>query len=78
MGLQKTQTKKDGQEYGWPIAVYTTPEIRWGYETISAAYREEPEKSLERIVGKVKREFPEGKEELIKRMMGGERCSQKL
>lgn len=72
--FRRRRRKKDGQEYGWPIAVYTTPEILWGYETISAAYREEPEKSLERIVDKVKREFPEGKEGQIKRMMGGERC----
>lgn len=41
---------KNGKTYGWGVAVYTTPEYRFGYERITAAYKREPEQSLERIV----------------------------
>lgn len=66
--FRRRRRKKDGQEYGWPIAVYTTPELLWGYDVISAAYTEKPEKSLERMVEKVLKEFPEGEEGKIRKM----------
>lgn len=67
--FRRRRRKKDGKEYGWAIVVYTTPEFLWGYETVSAAYRESPEASFERIVEKIKKEFPQAEDGQIRRMM---------
>mgnify|MGYP003308341121 CR=1 FL=1 len=40
--------KKDGAEYGWSVAIYSTPEAIWG-KKVTSAYKENPEKSKERI-----------------------------
>lgn len=40
---------KNGNEYGWGVAEYTTPEKMFGENYISNAYSEEPERSRERI-----------------------------
>lgn len=61
--------KKDGVEYGWPIAVYTTPEKLWGYDLIASAYRENPEKSKERIMQRIKEEYPWADEKDIMKVM---------
>lgn len=57
--FRRRRRKTDGVEYGWPIAVYTTPENLWDYETVSAAYKEDSQISYSRIVEQVKKEFPE-------------------
>ena len=41
---------KYGQQYGWGVAKYSTPEELYGYERITEAYCREPEGSKERIV----------------------------
>ena len=57
--FRRRRRKKDGVEYGWPIAVYTTPENLWDYETVSSAYKEDPQISYSRIVEQVNKEFPD-------------------
>src|SRR5699024_12536563 len=34
----RQRINKRGAPYGWPISVYTTPEVLWGYDHISSAY----------------------------------------
>ena len=41
---------KYGQQYGWGVAEYSTPEELFGYEKITEAYIREPDESKERIV----------------------------
>ena len=67
--FRRRRRKKDGVEYGWPIAVYTTPENLWDYETISAAYREDPEVSGEKIVKRIREEFPWAEEGQIRKVI---------
>ena len=67
--FRRRRRKKDGVEYGWPIAVYTAPEYLWDYETASAAYREEPEESKERIIARVKEEYPWADERKLERVL---------
>ena len=67
--FRRRRRKKDGVEYGWPIAVYTTPEHLWGYEEVTSAYREDPQKSFERIMEKITEEFPEAEEGQIRKMI---------
>lgn len=65
----RCRRNKRGEEYGWPIAVYTTPEQLWGYERVSAAYSEEPEESFERIVRHLCALCREAEESAVRRLM---------
>lgn len=49
---------KKGEAYGWSIAVYTTPEKRWGYEFVTSAYHEAPAESAKRILDDVSVRYP--------------------
>ena len=64
--FRRRRRKKDGVEYGWPIAVYTTPENLWDYETVSSAYKEDPQISYSRIVEQVKKEFTEASDRQLR------------
>lgn len=67
--FRRRRRKKDGVEYGWAIAVYTTPENLWDYETVTAAYQEAPETSYKKVMEKIRKEFPGASEELIRKVM---------
>ena len=65
----RCRRRKDGKEYGWPIAVYTTPE-RWiGPEAIEEGYREKPADSARRIFERIREEYPWAEEEQIRKVM---------
>jgi hypothetical protein len=53
--FRKRKNKK-GDEYGWPIAVYSTPEHIWGYDYVTSAYKEEPSDSRRRILERMSEE----------------------
>ena len=59
--FQRRKNKK-GQDYGWHIAMISTPETKWGYDHVTSAYSEDPADSWERIKGQIKRFFPEADE----------------
>ena len=50
----RCRRNKRGEEYGMPVAQYSTPESVWGYELLSSAYSEAPEKSQQRIDARIK------------------------
>jgi hypothetical protein len=54
--FRKRKNKK-GDEYGWPIAVYSTPEHIWGYDYVTSAYKEEPSESRKRIMERISNSF---------------------
>ncbi len=56
---------KRGEEYGMPVSVLLPPEAIWGYETVTMAYKEEPEVSRQRIIDRVKEQFPGADERAI-------------
>ena len=58
VGDFQRRLNKKGEPYGWAIARYTTPEARWGYEAVTAAYEEEPEASRARIFARAAERFP--------------------
>lgn len=41
---------KYGKPYGWGVAMYSTPEELFGYETVTRCYKHEPEESKQRVV----------------------------
>ena len=67
--FRKRKNKK-GQEYGWSIAVYTTPEQIWGRELVTGAYREEPKESEKRILEYMKEQYPIATEKQIRKVLG--------
>ena len=64
----RCKKNKKGQEYGWAIAVYCMPEQIWGYDAVTAAYKENPEISKKRIFDRVKEVFPWATEKQIKKV----------
>jgi hypothetical protein len=45
----RPKKNKKGQEYGWAIAIYSTPEHIFGYEHVTSAYSEDPIDSGKKI-----------------------------
>ncbi len=64
------RTNKRGGEYGMPVSVLLPPEAVWGYETVTAAYAEKPEESWQRIISRVKENYPAADEKDIIRLIG--------
>lgn len=60
---------KSGKQYGWGVAQYTTPEVLFGDEFVTSAYRDEPSASKRRIVDHLKRVLPEATEQEILRLI---------
>lgn len=66
----RRKVNKRGEEYGWPVSVYSTPESLWGYDVVSAAYKEEPEKSKERILGQFQQHFTKAARKDMLKVLG--------
>ena len=65
----RCRRNKHGEPYGWPIAVYTPPERRWGEDFVTAGYAEEPARSRERISAHLKSVYPLINDEQIKKLL---------
>ncbi|MCM1467555.1 MAG: hypothetical protein NC086_05355 [Alistipes sp.] len=66
----RQRKNKKGEKYGWSIAVYSTPEHLFGYDHVTGAYKEEPEKSWKRIMAHMTKLYPEATEAQICRVLG--------
>ena len=64
----RQKRNRKGQTYGMAASVYTRPETLWGYEIVSAAYREAPEKSGQRIMDRVRELYPDAEEKKIRKV----------
>ena len=69
----RQRVNQKGQPYGWPIALYATPEALWGYEHIASAYSLEPAQSKSLICQQVRKHFPTAAEEALQAVLGWER-----
>ena len=56
---------KYGQQYGWGVAKYSTPEELYGYDRITEAYPREPDESKARIVDYLKNILNDTEEDKI-------------
>lgn len=65
----RSRLNKAGEPYGWPIAVYTTPEAYYGEESVAAAYSEDPAASYERISRHLKEVYPIITDKQIKKLL---------
>lgn len=61
----RQRLNKKGQPYGMQIAILATPESIWGYDAVTKAYTEDPEKSRELILAHLKKLLPHAEEKQI-------------
>ena len=66
--FQQRKNKK-GEAYGWPIAIYCTPEHLFGRDIVAKAYAQEVAESGQRIERRVKELFPEATQKQIERLI---------
>lgn len=59
---------KRGEEYGWHLPSFMTPETKWGYDFVNSA-DEKPDVSWEQIVFQVRKYYPTVEEKAIRRIM---------
>lgn len=65
----RQKRNKKGEEYGWAIAVYSTPEHIFGYDLVSSAYREKPEESAGKIANHIRDVYPIASEAQIAKLL---------
>lgn len=65
----RCRKNKYGEEYGWAIAVLSTPEHIWGYDLCSSAYSEDPEESKLKIYNHLRDIYPIASEAQIKSIL---------
>lgn len=68
----RRRRNKNGNEYGMAVSVLTPPEALWGYDRVTAAYRESPGESWLRIAARVRELYPDAAEAEIVRIIGKE------
>ena len=62
-------TDKFGNEYGWGIAEYSTPEVFMGKKFINKVYKRTPEESYERVFKHFRKILPGVEDEWIEKML---------
>lgn len=63
-------TDKEGNQYGWGIAEYSTPEKFLGRRFTDKVYQRSPEESCERVMKQLRKILPGVAEEEIRRLLG--------
>ena len=74
----RQRKNKKGEAYGWPIAIYCTPEHLWGYDYVTSVYKESADDSANRIIQYMQDIYPIASEKQIYDILGvkaGERKS---
>ncbi len=66
----RRRKNKKGEDYGMSVSVLNPPEAIWGYESVSSAYDETPDRSRERIIDRVRELYPHAEEESLIRLIG--------
>ena len=59
------ERSKDGAQYGWGIAEYTTPEFLYGRELVTSQYKTKPETSLQIMADTICKNFPEADRQTV-------------
>ena len=62
------RVNKRGEEYGWDVAIYSTPEQLYGYKHVTSAYKESPEESRERIIKQLTKYYPDADETVVRKV----------
>ena len=65
----RRRRNKKGEEYGWNVAMYTTPEHMWGYKKVTSRYKEKPIDSWQKIVEHMHDIYPIATDRQIKKVL---------
>ena len=60
---------KRGEEYGWHLPFFMTPETKWGYDDVNSC-GEKPENSRERLKEQIRKICPAASEQEIRKVLG--------
>lgn len=66
----RQRKNKRGEYYGWPIAIYSTPEHAFGQDYVTKEYENDPGKSGEVIADHIRNVYPIATEKQIKKILG--------
>lgn len=61
---------KNEEAYGWPVAVYCTPEHLWGRDHVTSAYTESAASSGEKIAAHMREIYPIATRQQVHRLVG--------
>ncbi len=70
LGDFRQRLNRSGRPYGWHLALVETPETKWGYDFVTAAYSETPAASLERILELLCSNYPNASRERLQKLLG--------
>jgi len=59
---------KRGEEYGWHLPSFKTPETKWGYDFVNSV-DETPEESRRRIYSQIRKFYPDAEEKALKKVL---------
>lgn len=65
----RKRINRKGVEYGWDVAVYSSPEHIYGYDHVTSCYKEDPQASWRKIVDHMKQLYPESKDMQIRKIL---------
>ncbi len=65
----RQRKNKQGEAYGWPIAIYATPENLFGPDHVRSRYKEEPLASKEAIANHIRDIYPIATEKQIQKII---------
>lgn len=66
----RPKKNKKGQDYGWAVAIYSTPEHILGTDVVTSAYAEEPDESGKKIANHIREVYPIATPDQIKKILG--------
>ena len=66
----RRRKNKNGNEYGWGIAVYCLPEHIWGYDYVTSEYKDDPKDSALKIIRRIRELNPDAEDEHIVKVLG--------
>ena len=65
----RKRINQKGVEYGWDVAVYSSPEHIYGYDHVASCYKEDPRTSWGKIADHMKLLYPEAKDMQIRKIL---------
>ena len=65
----RKRINQKGVEYGWDVAVYSSPEHIYGYDHVTSCYKEDPRTSWGKIVDHMKQLYPEAADTQIRKIL---------
>ena len=66
----RRRKNKNGDEYGWGIAIYCLPEHIFGDAFVKSEYKDDPKESARKIICRLKDLYPDATERQIVRSLG--------